>query len=146
MFNVFHGENIAPAVGYRVDYAGKSVTFSSDTKYHENVIKYGKGVDLLVHETAAAPEETMNNPIVQTILNHHISPEDAGRVFTQTNPKVAVYSHVVRLFGPKGQVTMHDIVARTRKTYKGTLAVGEDLMQFLITDKGVSIMQAASRL
>ena len=27
---------------------------SGDTRYNENVIKYGAGVDLLVHEVAAA--------------------------------------------------------------------------------------------
>lgn len=146
MFKVFHGENIEPSVGYRVDYGNKSVAFSSDTKYYENVVKYGKGVDLLVHEAGAAPAEIMGNPVVQTILNHHTSPEDAGRVFSEANPKVAAYSHLVRLFGPKGQVTMDEIVDRTRSTYSGPLVVGEDLTQFRITDQGITIMQAASAL
>lgn len=146
MFKVFHGENIEPSVGYRVDYDGRSVVFSSDTKYHENVVKHGKGVDLLVHETGAAPIETMKNPVVQTILNHHASPEDAGRAFSEAGPKMAAYSHVVRLFGPNGQVTMTDVVQRTRETYSGPLVVGEDLMQFRLSDKGVSVMQATTVL
>jgi len=146
MFKVFHGENIEPSVGYRVDYGERSVTFSSDTKYHENVVKHGKGVDLLVHETGAAPMETMKNPVVQTILNHHASPEDAGRAFSEAGPKVAAYSHVVRLFGPNGQVSMAEVVERTRETYSGPLVVGEDLMQFRLSDKGVSIMQAVTVL
>lgn len=55
MFNVDHGELIKPSVGYRVDYAGRSVVFSGDTKFDENVIKNAKGVDLLVHEVFSVP-------------------------------------------------------------------------------------------
>jgi ribonuclease Z len=70
-FQVLHGEKIKPALGYRVDYKGKSVVFSGDTKYDENVISFSKGVNLLVHEAGLALEETMNNPTVRTILEHH---------------------------------------------------------------------------
>jgi ribonuclease Z len=45
-FTVDHGP-AKPAVGYRIDYKGRSVLISGDTRKHENVVKYGAGVDLL---------------------------------------------------------------------------------------------------
>lgn len=92
IFPVLHGEKIKPSVGYRIDYKGHSVAFSGDTKYDQNVIKYGMGVDLLIHEVGAAPEDAMSRPVFQRILAHHTSPEDVGRVFAETKPKLAIYS------------------------------------------------------
>ena len=58
-------------------------------------------------------------------------PRDAGRVFAHTRPKLAAYTHIVRIgnerFAPP---TVEDIVAETRKTYDGPLTVGEDLIAF----------------
>src|SRR5262249_54858220 len=39
-FEVFHGELIKPAYGYRVDYDGRSVIISGDTRYSENLEKH----------------------------------------------------------------------------------------------------------
>ena len=47
---------IVPAFGYRVEYKGHSVVLSGDTRYSENVIKFAKGADLLIHEVAIAPD------------------------------------------------------------------------------------------
>ncbi|TMJ94290.1 MAG: hypothetical protein E6G74_23175, partial [Alphaproteobacteria bacterium] len=38
---------------------GRVAVFSSDTRYNQNVIKHGTGVDLLVHEVASARPELM---------------------------------------------------------------------------------------
>lgn len=53
VFPLKHGEKITDTVGYRVDYKDKSVLLSGDTTYDENVITFGKGADLLIHEVAA---------------------------------------------------------------------------------------------
>jgi ribonuclease Z len=68
---------------------------SSDTRYSHNVIKYGAGADLLVHEVASAPPELMKEPYIQRIIGHHTTPREAGRVFAQTKPKLAAYTHLV---------------------------------------------------
>ena len=44
---------VKPAFGYRIDYAGRSVVLSGDTRVSENLIRYAQGVDILVHEVAA---------------------------------------------------------------------------------------------
>jgi ribonuclease Z len=130
-FEVDHGDLIKPAYGYRIEYDGRVAVVSSDTRYNKNVIKYGKGADLLVHEVAAVRPELMREAHIQRIIGHHILPRDAGRVFAQTKPKLAAYTHLVLLGSDKiPPLTVDDIVAETRQTYSGPLQVGEDLMAF----------------
>jgi ribonuclease Z len=132
-FEVDHGDVIKPCYGYRFEYGGRSAVFSSDTRYNHNVIKYGAGADLLVHEVASARPELMKEAYAQRIIGHHTTPHDAGRVFAQTKPKLAAYTHIV-LLGSEHipPPTIADIVAGTRQTYGGPLVVGEDLMVFEI--------------
>jgi len=132
-FEVDHGDVIKPCYGYRFEYGGRSAVFSSDTRYNHNVVRYGAGADLLVHEVASARPELMKEAYVQRIIGHHTTPHDAGRVFAQTKPKLAAYTHIV-LLGSEHipPPTIADIVAETRQTYSGPLVVGEDLTVFEI--------------
>jgi len=130
-FEVDHGDVIKPCYGYRFEYNGRAAVFSADTRYNQNVIKYGAGADLLVHEVASARPELMQEAYVQRIIGHHTTPRDAGRVFAQTKPKLAAYTHIVQLASERIPApTIDDIVAETRQTYDGPLVVGEDLMAF----------------
>lgn len=139
-FEVDHGEAIKPAYGYRVDHQGKSVLLSGDTRFSENVIRHGTGVDLLVHAVAGAKPELLENPVVRRILDHHTLPPDAATVFNRTQPKLAVYTHIVlQRTDTVPPPTVEEIVAETRKTYAGPLQVGEDLMSFDITEGGVTV-------
>jgi ribonuclease Z len=134
-FTVDHGDAIKPAVGYRIEYQGHAVTISGDTRYNENVIKYGASADVLIHELGTARAELRALPFAQKILAHHTSPHDVGRVFAQAKPKLAVYTHIVMLSNEKiSEPTLADIEAETRQTYAGPLQFGEDLMAFEIGD------------
>ncbi|MEW9671265.1 MBL fold metallo-hydrolase [Ammoniphilus sp. 3BR4] len=130
-FLVDHGP-MEPSFGYRVNYNGHSVVISGDTRYNENLIRFAKGTDLLIHEVAAArPEE--KSPALERILDIHTTPEEAGKVFSQVKPKLAVYSHIVLLGGLTD--TEANLSVRTSKTYNGEVVVGEDLMSFEIGEK-----------
>jgi ribonuclease Z len=134
-FEVDHGAAIKPAYGYRIDYKGRSVVISGDTRYNENVIKYGTGSDLLIHEVGSARKELMVNLFAQRIIAHHTTPSEAGQVFAKAKPKLAVYTHIVLLSGATiPEPTLEDVVAETRQTYDGPLQVGDDLMAFEIGD------------
>jgi len=132
-FEVDHGDVIKPCYGYRIEYGGRVAVFSSDTRYNQNVIKYGKGADLLVHEVAMARPELMKEAYIQRIIGHHTTPYDCGRVFAQTRPKLAAFTHVVLLASNTVRPpTLDDLVSEVRQTYDGPLEVGEDLMSFEI--------------
>ena len=134
-FENHHGDLIHPSYGYRIEYNGHAAVISGDTTYNENVIKYGRGADLLIHEVGMARPELMTIPAVQRIIAHHTPPDEAGKVFAQTKPKLAAYTHIVMLSNAQiPEPTLDDLVAETRKTYSGPLEVGEDLMSFEIGD------------
>jgi ribonuclease Z len=134
-FTVDHGAAIKPAVGYRIEYKGHAVVISGDTRYDQNVIKYGTGVDLLIHEVCVVRPELLSNPYIKRVVDHHTTPREAGQVFSLAKPKLAVYSHLVFLASDKvPRATVDDIVAGTRETYDGPLQVGVDLMSFEIGD------------
>jgi ribonuclease Z len=134
-FTVDHGADIKPAVGYRIEYKGRAVVISGDTRYDQNVIKYSTGVDLLIHEVCVARPELLSNPYMKRVIDHHTTPREAGQVFSLAKPKLAVYSHLVFLGNDKvPRATVDDIVAGTRETYDGPLQVGVDLMSFEIGD------------
>jgi ribonuclease Z len=140
-FAVDHGP-VAPAYGYRIDCAGRSVVFSGDTRYSESLIAAAKGADVLVHEVLAPDVERrlsqMRDPaLTERIIAHHTTPEDAGRVFAAASPRLAVYTHIV-----PSPTTAADLVPATRKTYKGRLEVGTDLMTITI-GKTIDVGRAA---
>jgi ribonuclease Z len=135
-FEVDHGDAIKPAYGYRIEYEGRVVVLSGDTRYHPNVVSNGTGADLLIHEVGAATSELLESqPQLRRIFAHHTSPSEAGKVFSLTRPKLAVYTHLVLLGSPTvPPVTLEALLAETRETYEGPLVVGEDLMAFDIAD------------
>jgi ribonuclease Z len=124
-FEVDHAP-VRPAFGYRIDYAGRSVVLSGDTRVSENLIRYAQGVDVLVHEVFA-PETLQRAGVpsdrAKNIVAYHTTPEQAGEVFTRVKPKLAVYSHICM-----PNATEQDLLPPTRKTYAGPLQLGEDLM------------------
>ena len=133
-FAVDHGEYIKPSYGYRVDFAGRSVVMSGDTRFDENLIAAAQGADVVIHEVAAAREEMLAfDERIQLILDHHTTPEEAGIVFDRVGPKLALYSHLTLLSSPDSpEVTLEELIQRTRANYAGRLLVGEDLMRIEI--------------
>ncbi|MGA9120653.1 MAG: MBL fold metallo-hydrolase [Bacteroidota bacterium] len=128
-FDVDHGI-VKPAFGYRIEYGGHSVVLSGDTRFSENVIEFSKGADVLIHEVVLAPTDIKPSTRGYIAFAHHTTPEQAAEVFSRVKPKLAVYSHIVSLWGLKDE----ELTLRTRKVYPGPFEVGEDLMSFVISD------------
>lgn len=128
-FDVDH-ELIKPALGYRIDYGGRSVVISGDTRFSENLIRFATGTDVVVHEVAAAKAELLSkSERVRHVLGFHTMPEEAGTVFARVKPKLAVYTHLGLLgMDSISAPTSEELIALTRKTYAGPLEVGEDLL------------------
>jgi ribonuclease Z len=124
-FDVDHAP-VEPAFGYRIDYRGRSVVLSGDTRFSENLIRQARGADVVIHEVVA-PETYRRAGIAPavaaTIMAHHTTAEQAGEVFARVKPKLAVYSHIGR-----PSATEQDVIPATRKTYDGAVELGEDLM------------------
>ena len=131
-FEVDHAP-VKPAFGFRVDYGGHSVVLSGDTRVSENLIRHAQGVDLLVHEVASLElfQRAGNRPErAKSVIEHHVTPEQAGEVFAKTKPRLAVYSHIV-----PPDATEQELLPPTRKIYSGAVELGEDLMVILVGEK-----------
>jgi ribonuclease Z len=113
-FLVDHG-NVKPTFGYRVDYAGHAVVISGDTKFSENLIRFGKGADCLLHIAWLPDARNPTPPSERTVA----SAEDAGRIFEAVKPKLAVVYHYKNAEG---------IAEAVKTEYRGSLVIGQDLM------------------
>lgn len=131
-FEVDHSP-VWPAFGYRIDYGGRSVVLSGDTRVSQNLIRHAMGVDVLVHE-GASPESFQRAGVrperAKSVIAHHVTPEQAGEVFAKTKPRLAVYSHIVQ-----PDAGEQDLIPPTRKNYAGPVQVGEDLMVIEVGEK-----------
>jgi ribonuclease Z len=131
-FRVNHFDHFCdePSFGYRVRFGGRSVVLSGDTCFCENLIRYASGVDLLVHEVAAAPLGVGLSDYMRYVLSLHTQPEDCGRLFSMVNPRLAVCYHVIQSLG----VSLEEMMERTRREYGGRVVFGEDLMMIEVGD------------
>ncbi len=105
-FRVDHSP-VSPAVGYRFDYAGRSVVLSGDTVKSKNVEKFAQGADLLVHEalsptlvdwiTEAARRAKRPNlvKIMRDIKDYHATPVDAAEIARDAGVDHLLYYHSV---------------------------------------------------
>src|SRR5690242_6225076 len=128
-FLVDHGM-VAPAFGYRIEYGGRTVVLSGDTRYSPELIAVARGADLLVHEVVLAPPDVAPSAPYYRAFAHHTTPEQAAEVFARARPTLAVYSHIV-IFGGVDEA---EIVSRTRRGYAGPLLLGHDLMSVAVGD------------
>ena len=92
---------------------GKSVVYSGDTDFTENLIALSKAADLLICESAL-PDELK--------VQGHLTPSLAGEIATRANVRNLVLTH----FYP--ECDRVDIEKQCRKTYDGPLLLAEDLM------------------
>ena len=90
----------------------------------------------MIHEVATVAPELLRVPAIARIIAHHTTPKEAGMVFAQAKPKLAVYTHLVLLGeGKVAPPTIDDVINQTRQTYDGPLQIGADLMSFDFGDE-----------
>ena len=117
-------------LGYRVDYLGRSAVFSGDTAPSEELIKHAQHVDVLVHETQVpSPGNSKEAKLANISLAVHTSPAQAARIFADTKPRMAVYSHII-----PPETSSETLTKATRAGYDGPLTVAHDLMMITIGD------------
>ena len=134
---VNHGEKIDPAYGYRIDFDGRTVVLSGDTKFTENLVNGAKGADLIIHSVASiSPGLLKKSKVMRSILSYHSEPEDTAKVFNAVKPKLALYSHIVTYGGHKDA----DIMRRVKAKYSGDVRMGRDLMAVEIGKDAVKVL------
>lgn len=139
-FPVIHIHN--GAVGYRLDYAGRSVVFSGDTRPCRHLVEACDGADLLIHETfptAAVLSEKSGMPlaVAEMIVNGaHTSPEMAGMVFDRAGARMSAMWHLV-----VDHQTVRPVFEEMRTRYDGPVVIAQDLTVFNVTKEAVVARQ-----
>lgn len=133
-FPVDHGAFATPAFGYRVDANGRSVVVSGDMRFDERVVDHARGADVVITEVISPEVEARRAQVrdpkaLERILARHISPEQAGTLFSRIAPRLAVFTHVV-----PSPATAEDLLPPARTTYTGPLVAGYDLMTIRVGD------------
>ena len=139
-FPVIHALN--GAVGYRIDFAGRSVVFSGDTIPCKFVVDAAQGCDLLIHECYLSPAiaaAAMGKPLelVEPLVKKaHTIPEQAGRVFAMAQPRMAALWHLPLnpAIGP--------LLADAQQHFDGPIVASQDLTVFNVTPEAVVARQA----
>lgn len=130
-----HHPPIVPAFAYRFDAADRSIVISGDTTPSDTLVALARHADVLVHEAlfdAAAVDRLVASvpnasDLRRSILSHHTTAEDAGRVAAEAQVGTLVLSHLIPAEDPTVTEAMWSDAAR--KHFGGRVVVGKDLME-----------------
>ena len=130
-----HHPPFARAFAYRFDMPGRSIVFSGDTTRSDNLVALARKADVLVHEAlydAAAVDRLVASvpnatDLRRSILSHHTTAEDAGRVAAAAGVGMLVLSHLVPAEDPA--ITDEMWISAARRHFDGRIVVAKDLME-----------------
>jgi ribonuclease BN (tRNA processing enzyme) len=126
------------SLGYRFETSTRTICFSGDTAYSENIVRLARGADVFVCEVmdhrsyennlARAREEAAAGR-VENIFRHvaetHVTPAGAGRMAREAGVKTVVLNHQLRGQAAQG-FTISSFIDGVRAEFDGQVIVGED--------------------
>ena len=130
-----HHPPMVPAFAYRFDAADRSIVISGDTTPVDSLVALARHADILVHEAlydAAAVDRlvaTVPNAsdLRRSILSHHTTAEEAGRVAAEAGVGTLVLSHLIPAEDPT--ITDEMWSSAARKHFAGRIVVARDLLE-----------------
>ena len=122
-FKNAHGD-FKNSFGFLFITVDKRILFSGDTAVSNNLMKYGKNLDILVHEVFSS-ETFVNKTKDWQIYHqaHHTSSIDLGIIADELQPKKLVLSHIL-FWGASEESLLKDV----RKNFNGETIIAADLM------------------
>lgn len=133
-----HGP-VYPSYAFRFETEDGAVTFSGDTRRDPNIERIAANTDILVHEVIDVDYYAdlvggAGTPMGAGIIHHmeqaHTTGEAVGRVAAAAGARHLVLSHIGP--GDPRLVTDDQWRRRVRRTYRGRLTVGHDLVQMAV--------------
>ncbi len=134
-FNVDHAP-VHPAVGYAIEYKGRKVVISGDTRKSFSVIHEARDSDVLIHEAMNRDmvkllenaAQTANRPNVKKlmadIVDYHASPDEAAEVAKLAKVKFLLLNHIAP---PLPSFLLEkSFLGNASKIYDGTIKIGID--------------------
>jgi len=132
-FNVIHPP-VIPAVGYRVNYKGRSVMITGDTIYSDSLIQHAMGADLMVSDSlnhkmsqtvsdASQDVESNVSSVTEDIQESHIRPEEAALVAKEAGVKKLLITHVLP---PVPKLLINPFLRDARAVFPGEVRMAND--------------------
>ena len=129
-FLVDHGP-VRPAFGYRFEGGGRSVVVSGDTRPSENLMRWSRGVDCLIHECCEMSKTSWSpgcgwpslEDKIRDLASYHTQPDDIGRVAAGAEARQLVITHLMPGSAPA------EIEGAAARRFAGPVIVGQDLME-----------------
>ncbi len=127
---------VAPVVGYRFDYAGRSAVVSGDTVYAPALVRASKGADLLLHDALsiellkfvedAAGEAGLANRsrILADVSDYHATAPQAADAAREAGVGALAITHIVPPLPLKGLEA--PFLSDARERFRGPLWLAED--------------------
>jgi ribonuclease Z len=139
-FDVDH-EPIEPAVGYLIEYKGKKVVLSGDTKKNGLVQEMAQNCDILIHsvmlmsvqqvlvEELSEAEMNRNAEIITDIQDYHTSPGEVVELAQNANVKRLVLNH----FAPApDNIILKRLYKKELKGFDGPIHLANDGDVFIV--------------
>lgn len=137
MFDVDHAP-IVPAMGYRIDYAGKSIVISGDTKPTPKMTEMAKDCDVLVHEAmnvrmltavrnGLRTADPRRGQMLEDLMNYHSGTLEVAAIARDAKVKKLVLTHLVPSIAPNDGAE-RGFVQGMGEIYSGPIIVGRDRM------------------
>lgn len=105
------------SVSYRIEYDNKSIVYSGDTDYSNEIIKLSKNADLLILE-CSHPDNMK--------AKGHLTPSLCGKIAAKANVKKLVLTH----FYPEADKV--NVKRQCEKEYKGKIILAKDFMKIKV--------------
>ncbi len=127
---------VEPALGYRIDYGGRSLVISGDTLADDELTRMASGADLLLHDALnarmvdelatalSAAERPQLAKVMVDIQDYHAAPEDAARTAQAAGVGQLVLTHLVPPL--PSRMLYPAFLGDAPELFDGPLQVGED--------------------
>lgn len=127
------------SLSFRFDTPDRSIVYSGDTGWSEQLIELAKGVDLLVIELLDLPSvmvaikrtvpEALQGQIAQHLASHHLSPKQVGQIASKAGVGKVVATHLMSGGRITPEVTA-EWAAGIAENYDGEIVIGDDLQDY----------------
>lgn len=118
MIDTIKVSHAIPTLGYRIEYKGKSICYSSDTKPDESLILLANNTDLFLCESTF-PEK--HSSLAHQLF--HSTSADAGRMAAKSNSSMLALTHIAADFFGKEE----EMVKEAKKYFKGKVILAESM-------------------
>ena len=122
-FKVEHG-SWTNAFGFRFTTSDKTIVISGDTRPCDNILKYAKGADILIHEVYSYEKWLKRNEFWQKYhAANHTSTHELAKLAGKAKPGKVVLYHIL-FWGASEE----DLLNEISEKYNGDVVVGRDFM------------------